>query len=51
MFLDFEVVLSGTKWIQVGISGPSSILLAHLGCCLKGQSGAATSREHTGHGG
>ncbi len=50
-FLDFEVVLSGKKWIEVGLSGFTPIQGSLLGDWLKGDTGAATSRELTGHGG
>ena len=50
-FLHFEVVLSGEKWSEVDLSGLTSIQFPLLGCWLKGDTGAATSRQRTGHGG
>ena len=50
-FLDFEVVLSGKKWIEVAQSGFTPIQGSPLGDWLKGDTGAATTRKLTGHGG
>jgi hypothetical protein len=51
VFLNFEVVLSGKKWAEVGQSGLTPVQGSLLGNWLKGDTGAATSRKLTGHGG
>ena len=50
-FLDFEVAPSGEKWSEVDESGLTLVQDSLLGCWLKGDAGAATSRKLTGHGG